>query len=35
MVENMDDDTAVRITGQTDSVLEAFNTHGADIPPGK
>lgn len=35
VVENLDDDTAVRITGQTDPVLDAFKTHGADIPPEK
>lgn len=35
IVENLDDDAAVRITGQTDPALTAFADHGADIPTGK
>lgn len=35
IVENLDDDAAVRITGKTGPVLEAYEAHGGDIPKGK
>ena len=35
IVKNLDDDASVRITGQTELALKAFEEHGADIPTGK
>lgn len=32
VVENLDDDAAVRITGKADPVLTAYADHGSDIP---
>ncbi|RJE20177.1 phospholipase d [Aspergillus sclerotialis] len=35
ITQNLDDDTAVRITGQTDDVLKAYDDYGGAIPEGK
>lgn len=35
ITQNLDDDTVVRITGQTDDVLKAYDDFGGAIPEGK
>lgn len=35
ITQNLDDDTAVRITGKTEDVLDAYEDYGQDIPESK